>query len=171
MMMLVIAWLAKRLQPILIVALLGTAALLFWKHLQLQNERTDHANTKATHAQVIGDLEKAAREQSEKNRQIEQGYESTLKQKEKEHAQQMETLARVVAALRASNDRLRSDAGRAATGNRDATEDTVASCRLRAEGLAQLFGEAAAEAAGLAEEADRLAADVNLTCGAWPRSE
>lgn len=169
--MFILTWLLARLKPILIIALLALAAALFWCQWNLKSEQTAHANTKAEHAVIIANLQQSARELSEKNREIEQRWSATVEEKEKEHAKVIEGLTRAVAALRAGNDRLRNDAARAATGNRSPAEDSLASCRMRAEGLAGLFNEAAAEAARLAEAADRASADVNLTCEAWPRSE
>lgn len=169
--MIVATWVLSRLKPILMIALLALAAALFWCHWNLKSEQTAHANTKAEHAVIIANLQRSAREQSEKNRQIEQHWSGVVKEKEKEHAKIVEGLTRAVAALRAGNDRLRDEAARAATGNRGPADDSLASCRMRAEGLAQLFNDAAAEAARMAEAADRASADVNLTCEAWPRAE
>lgn len=161
----------KWVEPVLLVALAVLAAMLFWCHWNLMQEETAHAKTKADNAAVIANLQQSAREQSEANRKIEQRWSEVVKEKEKEHAQIVQGLTRAVAALRAGNDRLRDEAARAATGNRGPADDSLASCRMRAEGLAQLFNDAAAEAARMAEAADRASADVNLTCEAWPRAE
>ena len=74
------------------------------------------------------------------------------------------------AALARDNAQLRQFAEAFANGPSGAAGDSIASCRARAQTLAELFAEADRVAGEMAGEADRRAEQVELCLDAWPRS-
>jgi Tfp pilus assembly protein PilE len=97
------------------LALSAVLALLAVKGYQLNTERTAHQTTHAVFAAQVANAERAAREQSEKNRTTEQ----ELRDAQEAHAQE-------IAALHVNRDRDRAAAGAVVVRVRDAARATAA---------------------------------------------
>lgn len=153
---------------------LGAAALVFFTAAGVQSWRLDSAQAATVKVQAAWDADTAARSIAaigalNEYRAKEQAWQQQKAQAEADYAQSIADRDRSIAELRRTADELRGLAARAASGNRPASGDDLASCRARAATLADLFGEADAAAGDLAAAADRHANEVVVLLAAWPR--
>ncbi len=140
------------------VALAAIGIVIGWT-AQGWRKDADIAAIQSAYTQATINSQEAAREkESEHNRQLQ----------EAQHAAAARERAIRTDADRARNssDRLRDQL---ATIKRNLPSLAADACRVKADALADVFGESVTEYRALAEEADRLANDRQLLIESWPK--